>query len=184
MMFEEILNVDYNDYLKMIYLKTSALLEASAKLGALAAYAVDLEEEIGFDTIELAGQYGKFVGLAFQIRDDILGVFGDPKKTGKPVYNDLRRGKKTILVLYAYQNTEGKEKELLEKVLKREVTSDSELEKIAEIIEKSGALAYAMNLAETLSNNAISVLEELPVQDKKGKDALIELAKFVVQREK
>ena len=183
--FEKMLEVDYNDYLNMIYLKTSALIEASAKLGALAGVSVSTSaDRPDLTLIEAAASYGRFVGLAFQIRDDILGVFGDPSKTGKPVYNDLRRGKKTILVLYAYKHSSGEDRELIERVLKGEVKDEDELRRAAEIIKETGALDYAQSLASTLADSAVKIIEEIPETDEEAKEALIQLARFVVEREK
>ena len=186
MSFEKMLEVDYNDYLQMIYLKTSALIEASAKLGALAAIPYRGEQDrLSFGPLlEAAGQYGRFVGLAFQIRDDVLGVFGDPAKTGKPIYSDLRRGKKTILVLYAYKRTEGPDRELIEKVLRGQATSEEELRRAAEVIRRSGALDYAMSLARRLSQSAIEILDQIDAVDATAKAALEQLARFTVEREK
>ena len=184
MMFEEKTVVDYHDYLKMIYLKTGALLEASAKLGVVAA-AEELDQG-WMPVLEAMGTYGKYVGLAFQIRDDILGVFGDPSKTGKPRYNDLIRGKKTLLVLYAYRHAEGEAKELVRRVLERKLTGDpEELEKIANIIRETGALSYAEDLARRFADEAVQIIDDIgEVEDEEAAEALKELARFVVEREK
>jgi len=180
MRFEKEL-VSYHDYLEMIYLKTGALIEASAKLGAIAAYA---DREV----VEQMGLYGRFVGVAFQIRDDILGVFGDPKVTGKPVYSDLRRGKKTILLLYALDHTSGDERRLLERIASGESVKEEDLEKAASIIRESGALAYAQELAESYVKSALDILDQLEaedlVEDEDALRALRELALFTVRREK
>ncbi len=180
MRFEQEMKVSYHDYLDMIYLKTGALIEASARLGAIAAGAPpDVEATLG--------DYGAFVGIAFQIRDDILGVFGDPSKTGKPVYNDLRRRKKTILLLYALEHATNNQLKILNKILNERV-EEQDLAKAAEVIRETGALEYALNLAKTYSENAVNIIEDLKqagmVVDSEAAAALIELAKFVVEREK
>jgi geranylgeranyl diphosphate synthase type I len=161
----------------MIYLKTGALIEASAIMGALAA-------EASPSTIKRIGDYGKFVGIAFQIRDDILGVFGDPAKTGKPVYNDIKRGKKTLLLLYAYKQASDNDRSLLEKALKGLVRDDDEAAEVARIIERTGSLSYALETARTLVNTAVSILDELPVEDLEAKEILRQLALFSIEREK
>ena len=180
MRFEREENVTYHDYLDMIYLKTGALIEASARLGAIAA-------EADRDTEEALGNYGAFVGVAFQIRDDILGVFGDPEKTGKPVYNDLRRGKKTILLLYALAHSSGEDRRVLEAVAKGKA-GENEVREAARIIEKTGALEYATKLAKTYSDNAVAIIEDLEktgeTVDEEAASALKELARFVVERDK
>lgn len=181
MMFEKEEAVDYHEYLNMIYLKTGALIEASAKLGGIAA---DAPTPI----IEKLGEYGAFVGVAFQIRDDILGVYGDPKETGKPVYNDLRRGKKTILVLYALKHASSRDREVLQKTLKGEKIDENLLEQAAGIIKDTGALDYSMRLAKTYSENAVAIIEDIEasglVKDEDHATLLKELALFSVEREK
>ena len=177
MRFEKEQSVDYNDYLEMIYLKTGALIEASAKLGAVAA----VDEP---SLIEKLGNYGKFVGIAFQIRDDILGIYGDPSKTGKPVYSDLKRSKKTLLLLYAYQHADGRDKEILEKILNRQRLGEEEYGEAADIIKRTGAYEYAQSLANKLAENAVRILNDITAVDEKAKEALRELAEFSVKREK
>lgn len=179
MLFEKTWDVSPSDYLNMIYLKTSALIEASAKLGAIAAKAKD-------EVIETMGDYGRLVGLAFQIRDDILGVFGDPSKTGKPVYNDLRRGKKTLLVIYAASKSQ-EARQLLSEIFSGNADEDK-LRRAAELIKETGALQYAESLAASYSQLAIDKLVTLRdagyVKDEVAYEALKELAAFSAEREK
>lgn len=178
--FEGREEVDYHEYLNMIYLKTGALIEASAKLGGIAAGAPST-------VVEKLGEYGALVGVAFQVRDDILGVFGDPKKTGKPVYNDLRRGKKTVLVLYALKHGSSEQRNIIMEALKGELPEDK-LPEVAEIIKETGALDYAMNLARTYAENAVAIIDDIEssglVVDGEYARVLKELALFSVEREK
>ncbi|MGC9071121.1 MAG: polyprenyl synthetase family protein [Acidilobus sp.] len=179
LLFERTWDVGPNDYLTMIYLKTSALIEASAKLGALASQAKD-------ELVESMGEFGRLVGLAFQIRDDILGVFGDPAKTGKPVYGDLRRGKKTLLVMYAASRSE-EARQLLSEVFAGSY-DENKLKRTAELIKETGALDYAEGLANSYSQLAMERLVTLRkggyVVDEAAYEALKELALFSSQREK
>ncbi|MEB3774648.1 MAG: polyprenyl synthetase family protein [Desulfurococcales archaeon] len=173
MMYEDRWDVDVDDYLKMVYLKTAALIEASAMLGAIAGNA-------DRSLVALMGEYGKLVGLAFQIRDDILGVFGDPKKTGKPVYSDLRRGKKTLLLIYTVRKLGGYEE--VSKML-----SEGKYDEVAELIKESGALSYAEDLARRYMERAVEIIDsidELEVRDEESRSFLSSLARFVVEREK
>ncbi|MGC9209781.1 MAG: polyprenyl synthetase family protein [Acidilobus sp.] len=179
MLFERTWDVNPSDYLNMIYLKTSALIEASAMMGALAAQAKD-------EVVKTMGDYGRLVGLAFQIRDDILGVFGDPAKTGKPVYSDLRRGKKTLLVIYAAARSQEARK-LFEEIFSGNFDEDK-LRRAADLIKETGALAYAEDLANNYSQLAIERLTMLRkagyIVDEAAYEALKELALFSSQREK
>ncbi len=173
MLFEKSWEVGVSDYLNMVRLKTGALIEAAARIGAIAGGG-SLEVE------EAMGQYGQFTGVAFQIRDDILGVYGDPKVTGKPVYNDLKRGKKTILVVYAVK-VAGREE--LKELIGPEASED-DLRRAAKIIEESGALDYATSLAKSYSERARQVLEGVPAEDAKAKELLDKLAVYVVERDR
>lgn len=179
MLFEKTWDVDPEDYLKMIYLKTGALIEASAKLGAIAAKARD-------EVVEAMGEYGRLVGLAFQIRDDILGIFGDPSKTGKPVYSDLRRGKKTLLVLKAASSSPEARKLLAE--IFSGSSSEEKLAAAADLIKRTGALEFAENLSRSYSEMAIERLEMLKssglIVDEKAYNALKDLAIFSATRDK
>jgi len=179
MLFEKSWEVGPNDYLLMIYLKTSALIEASAKMGALAAMAKD-------EVVEAIGEYGRLVGLAFQIRDDILGLFGDPSKTGKPVYSDLRRGKKTLLVIYAASRSQEARK-LLEEIFSGNY-NEEKLKAAADLIRQTGALNYAEELANSYSQLAIDKLVTLRergyIVDEEAYEVLKDLAVFSAQRDK
>ncbi len=179
LMFEKTWDVGPSDYLNMIYLKTSALIEASAKMGAIAAQARD-------EVIETMGEYGRLVGLAFQIRDDILGLFGDPSKTGKPIYSDLRRGKKTLLVIYAASRSQ-EARALLAEIFAGNFDEDK-LRRAAELIKETGALDYAEGLANSYSQLAVERLVTLReagyVKDEAAYEALKELAIFSSEREK
>ncbi len=95
--FEERVDVSVSEYLQMIEGKTAALIAGSASLGALFGGA-DLQQE------KLLGSFGRNLGLAFQIQDDILGIWGDPTVTGKAAGNDILRRKKSLPLLYASQH--------------------------------------------------------------------------------
>ncbi len=185
MMFEKADQVAVDDYLTMVYLKTGALLEASAGLGVIAGRG-DCED------VWSAMLYGRLVGIAFQIRDDYLGVFGDPEKTGKPKYSDLARGKKTLLLLYTIENA-GRDR--VEKLL-----AEERYEELAKLMEDVGAVDYAMNMARSLARDAAEIVDSIyrnssgeldPDEDEGSDDAreksrsfLKALAYFVVEREK
>src|SRR5579859_694450 len=130
--------------------------------------------------LDMLQQYGRAVGRAFQIHDDILGVFGDSGKTGKPVGNDIREGKKTLLLLKAFQNGSAVQKKFLVDVCGRELQS-GELEKVQSIIRETGSLEYSEKLAKKSVEEGIKVLESL--KDSEEKQILKELAGFVVSRE-
>ncbi len=93
--------------------------------------------------IDKLNNYGKYLGRAFQIRDDILGTFGEEKKTGKPQTSDLQEAKKTLLIFYAYQNCSKKEKNKIKNLFSKEKINKADLKQIQRIILDSGALSLA-----------------------------------------
>jgi len=124
-------------------------------------------------------QYGMNVGTAFQLQDDILGLFGDPLETGKPVGNDVREGKKTLLLQKAYEKANQKDKEFLEDVCGRELSQD-ELTRVQELVKSTGSLAYSQELAKKSIGKGVACLSDLP--ESAEKSVLIDLANFVIKR--
>ncbi len=175
MEFENRTDVTLDEYIKMIYMKTAALFKSSLIIGATLAGAP--EEEL-----EKLSKYASGIGIAFQIRDDILGLVGDEKVLGKPVYSDLREGKKTILVIYALERlSEGDRNYLLSVLGKRDATRE-ELEKAAELIKSTGAVEYADELSERYIRDGLSALESTKPIDEEAKELLRKLALYITAR--
>ena len=130
-------------------------------------------------------EYGKHVGTAFQIQDDILGVFGKTEKTGKPVGNDLREGKKTLLLQYAYQHCTEKDKEFLRSVIGHDF-SDKQLSLAQNLIIETGSLQYSQDLAKTQAEKGKQALQSIQKNNTTEKylRLLSDLANFVITREK
>lgn len=126
-------------------------------------------------------EYGETVGTAFQMQDDILGLFGDPAVTGKPVGNDVREGKKTLLVQYAYHHTSKENQAFLEGSLGNPLTPQ-DLKRVQTIVKDSGALDYAKDLAASYVEKGIAALES--VAESESKTTLIELAHYIISRQK
>jgi len=161
-------NVEYVDekiWLEMIEKKTAKMFEHAAMGGAIIARADE-------NKIEAMKNYGRNLGMAFQIWDDCLDVIG--KDIGKPVGSDIREGKKTLMYLYAYVNSDRK---WLSKYGKEEY-----VEEIIDIFRETGAIDYAKNKAKEFSEYAKKELEIF--EDSEAKRKLIELADFAVEREK
>ncbi len=136
----------------------------------------------GGELLHAFEKYGKHVGIAFQIYDDIMGMFGDPKEMGKAVGNDVREGKKTLLLQRAYRNSVTDDQLFLADVCGRELTS-VELERVQHIVKKTGSLEYSMELAKQHVSDAISALEKLPVQNE-FTEILKDLANYMIERTK
>ncbi|MFC1748269.1 polyprenyl synthetase family protein [Pseudomonadota bacterium] len=132
-------------------------------------------------TKKVIKNYAYHVGMAFQMQDDILGVFGKTKETGKPVGNDIREGKKTLLVLRAYQEIGRKEKEFMAETVGKEM-SDKSLKKMQQLIRESGSLEYSQNMARKHIKQAKLELENLERVEKKRLESFVGLADFVLER--
>jgi geranylgeranyl diphosphate synthase type I len=166
--------VSEGDYLEMVGKKTGALMEASAKVGALLGGGTPAQVEA------LAG-YGRLVGIAFQMRDDILGVVGDRRKFGKPIGSDLREGKRTLVVVRALSQVSGEDREAILRVLGKRDALEECMEAAIEVLRRSEAIEYVAGLAGRSASDAKSRLEVLPASE--AKEMLLALADFVVQRE-
>ncbi len=171
--FEHKAQVRQEDYLEIISDKTAKLFEAAARSGVAIAGA-------DADTIEALGRFAHEIGMAFQIVDDTLDVTGDPSKTGKVTGTDLIEGKPTLPVIYAMEDpVHGKEiRELFEK-------EDPTVEDVAHaltLIQATDSVARCLELADKRSLEALKLLEPIPPSI--YKDALIDLAGYVVRRQR
>ncbi len=117
------------------------------------------------------------VGIAFQLQDDILGLFGDEESIGKPVTSDLEEGKKTLLVIKAMENEEYRE--IINRILGKKNITQKELHTVREIVKKTGALDYTLSLARDLVKKGINSLGEI---DSEEKMFLKEFAEYVIER--
>jgi len=121
--------------------------------------------------IEKLFSYGLLLGRAFQIKDDILGTFGEEKDTGKSNLTDIKEAKKTLLIWYAFNHAGRENRLLIKKIMEGEFSNNSALLKMRKIIVESGALAYAENQIEYLYSNAKIQLHSLGM-DTRYKQAL------------
>ena len=158
-------NKSYDLYLDMIYKKTASLIEASAKAAAILA---------GLDENKYA-LYGKNLGLAFQMIDDILDITQDSKTLGKPAMLDFVEGKVTIPYLLLHERVEDKAK--LESLYKKELTSE-ESSWIKEQMKITKALEDSILQAKEIGNEAISA-----VIDEKDSQTLVMIMKAMIERE-
>ncbi len=121
--FEKMETVKLDEYLKMIELKTSVLLAASLKMGAILGGAGQRNQDLIYD-------FGKKLGIAFQVQDDYLDAFGDPQKFGKQVGGDILANKKTFLLIHAMEVANPSQKEELKKLL-----SGNEPDKVNKVLQ-------------------------------------------------
>lgn len=125
--------------------------------------------------------YGLPLGEAFQLRDDVLGVFGDPEQTGKPAGDDIREGKRTVLVAAAMKRGTEADRATLSALLGNPDLDDAGVTTAREIITSSGALDFAEKLMDTRMTEALNAIESAPVNES-ARQALTRLAEAVVRR--
>ncbi len=164
---------------EMLYLKTGALLRFCAESGAMIALGdADPERE----EVRKLGEFATAAGVAFQLRDDYLGIYGDFESLGKPLGGDLREGKATILLMTALQKAVPAEREELIRMIGLPELSESELARARQIIYDSGAAAAATAEAAHLAERARNLLLEFP--DNVYRQCLIDMVNFLVTRER
>jgi geranylgeranyl diphosphate synthase type I len=170
--YEKRLDVTVEEYLTMIRKKTAALIAASTFLGAYLGG--------GENKASHFGRFGEALGLAYQIRDDILGIWGKRETTGKSVEEDIQRKKKTLPVVYALR--ECKEREKLRDLYAQKQIRRSDIASILEILDRSGAQAYAQGLVEQYHRQALEWLDACNVKEE-HLFALRKIAYFLVRRQ-
>lgn len=154
--FESQSEVKLDEYLKMIRLKTAVLLATALKTGAYIAGANAEEQEKIY-------QFGINIGLAFQIQDDILDVWGDPKTFGKAVGGDISCNKKTFVLLTALQLADREHREALDSWLVQTLTDNTEkISAVKTIYEQLGVRAKCEEAVETYTSHALELLHQLP----------------------
>ncbi|MCT9930178.1 polyprenyl synthetase family protein [Planotetraspora sp. A-T 1434] len=129
----------------------------------------------------LCVQYGQQVGIAFQLRDDILGVFGDPAETGKPAGDDLREGKRTILIARTLAEASPAQAETVRSLLGDPRLDAEGVERLRAAIEDSGARAACEEMIKRYLDNALRALEQAPI-DETARTALASLAVAATSR--
>ncbi|RLG20853.1 polyprenyl synthetase family protein [Candidatus Micrarchaeota archaeon] len=131
---------------------------------------------------EAFSNYAIPLGQAFQLQDDILGMFGDVKKLGKPVGSDLRDGKKTILVIKALEKGSPEQKKKLLSLLGKLHITEQEIEEAKQIMRDTGALDYTRNKARELASEALEAIENVELAEE-AKQYLIGIAEYLINRE-
>jgi len=173
--FEDQQEVSVEEYLDMIARKTGALLGASLHLGALVA--TDDEPQVG-----RFARCGHLLGLAFQIRDDILGVWGTADVTGKPVAADIRRRKKSLPVVYAMAMAQAEEREQLLRVYSQGTPGDEEVSVVLQLLDSHRAYEYCQQMAQERVEQALAELAPADIEPEARRE-LEAVAKFLLERE-
>ena len=171
--FESSKEVKMDDYLHMISLKTSVLLAASLKMGAILGGAGERNQDLLYE-------FGRKLGLAFQVQDDYLDAFGDPEKFGKQVGGDIKSNKKTFLLIHALETASTEQKEQLVALMNG--NSEHKVERVLHIFKECKVGEWANELKNKFIEEAFSHLEDVAVLSKR-KEPLKQLALFLTQRQ-
>ncbi|PYZ94509.1 heptaprenyl diphosphate synthase component II [Salipaludibacillus keqinensis] len=163
---------NFRIYLRRIKRKTALLIAVSCQLGALIADVPKREQEH-------LKRYGYYVGMAFQITDDILDFVGTEKELGKPAGSDLAQGNVTLPALYAMDQDPKLKQEIIS-LLKDDRVEQKDMTEIIDRIKKTGAIDYSKKIADQYLKKALGALESLP--DIQAKKALIQIADYIGDR--
>lgn len=132
--------------------------------------------------LEMLEAYALPIGVAYQLHDDLLGLFGDEEAIGKPVYSDLRQGKQTLLMIEARERGTEQQRATLSQLVGKEDINDREAALVKKIVMDTGAHDYSIKLADRFKNQALEALDmyDIPQQ---SRAFLHELAEYIVRRE-
>ena len=172
--YQERVDISQDAYFKMVEGKTAALISCAAELGAVMSSAEEPVERA-------IAQFGAKLGTAFQIRDDILDLWGQ-QDTGKPLAGDILNKKKSLPIVYAIENASGAERRTLGDVYFKRVMEPEDIDKIIEVLETLGAREFCQAKADALCDEAIQSLKDagLTSQQTEGLEAV---ARFIVTRD-
>ena len=159
-------------YMEVVRFKTAKLFEAAAQVGAVLAGATPEQEEA-------AAAYGRHIGAAFQLIDDVLDYSGDADALGKNVGDDLREGKPTMPLIRVMQTGTAEQSELVRQAI---VTGDGDFAKVVQAIQATDALEHTRRCAEAEANAARDALSCYPTSI--FKDSLLEFCAFAVKRDR
>ena len=172
--FENSNDVKMDDYLNMISLKTSVLLAASLKMGAILGGAGERNQNLLYE-------FGRKLGLAFQVQDDYLDAFGDPEKFGKQVGGDIKSNKKTFLLIHALETASPEQKKQLNELLQRD--DESKVQEVLSIFKQCKVGEWANELKNKFIAEAFTHLEDVAVLSQR-KEPLKQLALYLTERQK
>ncbi len=168
-------DISEDEYVNMIWGKTSALMGLSCEIGALMGNGSASEQKA-------LREYGESIGAAFQIQDDVLNVTGDFKKYKKEIGGDISEGKRTLMVVHCLASSPAREKESLIRILSAHSKEKKDIDEAISLLKARGSIEYARERAAKLVQKAKASLGCL--SGSRDKDALMGLADYVIEREK
>src|SRR6201982_2969072 len=168
-------SISMEEHLDLIYRKTACLFSVCMRLGGIVGNATPEQEE-------RLGSYGRNLGMAFQIVDDVLDLTATEEVLGKPVASDLREGKATLAVIHSIDHGTARDRQHIQRVLDDRSFEHVSRERIQDILARNGSVEYAMAAAEHYAEQSRQALATLPDSD--FKRALLWVPDFVVARDK
>lgn len=168
------LDIEEETYYRIVRDKTASLLSTCCEIGAYASGAHT-------EAVEALRDYGENLGIAFQIRDDVLDYIGRKSITGKPTGLDIKEKKISLPLIYAFRQASGKETRAVLKAIKHGASS-RDVVKVVQFVEEYGGIDYAMNVATQFGENAKNRLSSIPSSE--TKDSLLSFVDFVIHRSK
>ena len=166
-------NFTEEDVIRLLRYKTGALTGLSTEGGAIAGGGSQ-------EQLEILGEFGETVGIAFQIVDDLLNVTGDVKEYGKEIGGDIREGKKTVLAAHLLKAATPQDKKVFGQLLGKKNVKENEIRKVIGLYKKYGSTEYAKTQAEAFLENAMKALNRLPPSE--ARNSLSSIADFLVSR--
>lgn len=176
MNFEKLPEIQLKDYLQMIELKTAVLLACSLKMGAISSNA-------NSKSADLIYEFGKNIGIAFQIQDDYLDAYADPEKFGKQVGGDILQNKKTYLLLTAFQEANKLQKEQLQKLLNEKTNNAEKISQTIHLFNELKVPELAQKAMQNYFNKGMKAMQKIDVANFEAKKELIDLAQTLMGRE-
>lgn len=166
--YEKRETISESEYFKMIKLKTARLIETACYLGAKLS-------SKNLETVQNIKSFGFNLGMAFQIYDDIEGIFADKLQTGKDDAGDLRKKKKTLPVIYFLENSNNENKKKFLKLYNKKNLNDYDIRNLIKILENSGSLEYSKNLFSTYLKKSLNYLQKTKKENKN----YLEIQKYI-----
>lgn len=161
------------DVIRLLRYKTGALTGLSTEAGAIAGGGSQ-------EQLEILGEFGETVGIAFQIIDDSLNVTGDVEEYGKEIGGDIREGKRTVLAAHLLRAASPRDRKVFSRLLGKKKITKNEIRRVIGLYERYGSIEYAKAEAKEYLENALRVLNKLPASD--ARNRLSSIADFLVTR--
>ncbi len=169
--FEERLDVTIDEYLPMVCGKTAALISASTRIGSMLASS-------DWRVVDAFAEFGENIGVAFQLTDDILGIWGDPKVTGKSAATDILSRKKSLPAIYGLQRSPE-----MREIYQQPIVSDVEVQQVLDLLASTGAREYTQQKADEYRARALEALAETKLENSTI-ERLREIAGLMTRRNK